>query len=176
MYSVRARATRLGAATFGLALLAWGAAASAAPPPTVTAAAENVEARASALEAQLMAPCCDHQTLDVHRSPPADAMRKEIRTRLTAGESEQEILSSFEQRYGPEIIAVQSLDEVNALGGTILLLSAVGAIGAGVTIRRWRRRSDRRQAEAAKNEGKGTEKADPEWDEQLDRELAALDD
>jgi len=122
-----------------------------------------------------MAPCCDHQTLDVHQSPPAAAMRKEIRARLAAGESEQDILRSFEERYGPEIIAVGSLDEVNALGGTLLLLSAAGAVGVGVAMRRWRRRSDRRQAEDAKKRSKRSEKADSVWDQQLDNELAALD-
>lgn len=160
-----------------LAVSAGALAANAEPSPAPTGdvhASPEVEARAKVLEAQLMAPCCDHQTLDVHQSPPASAMRAEIRSRLASGESEEEILSAFQQRYGPKIIAVRSMGEVNALGGTLLFLSAAGAIGAALTIRRWRRRSDRQAAEAAKKARRPPK--DDAWDRRLDAELAALDD
>lgn len=170
------RASWLWPWALGVAMLSWSTAGFAEPtnPPVVPTA--EVEARAKALEARLIAPCCDHQTLDVHNSGPADDMRAEIRERLARGESEDEILSAFVKQHGPEIVAVRSPGEVNKLGGTLLLLSAAGAVGAVVAIRRWRKRSDQQSARADEKKPRRGKKADAVWEQKLDAELAAMDD
>jgi cytochrome c-type biogenesis protein CcmH/NrfF len=59
----------------------------------------------SVLEGRLLAPCCNLQTLDVHASPLATELRREIHERIAAGESATRIEASLIQRYGSEMRA-----------------------------------------------------------------------
>lgn len=125
---------------------------------------------AAALEGRVIAPCCWNQTIDIHGSEPSTALRREIRTRLKAGETPAAIEASLVQRYGAKIMAVS---QGSRLGGTgILLATAMGAAGVGAVflLRRWRKRGRAGQvAEQAKPSPRDA------LDERLDAELSRLD-
>lgn len=86
--------------------------ASAAEPATAT---DTAEARAQALEAKLMAPCCFTQTIDQHESDIARQMRAEVRAWLGQGFSDQQILDLYVERYGARILAVPPPQGFNRL-------------------------------------------------------------
>ncbi len=92
-----------------LLLCSSGAAAQAAP------ATDSAAARARALEAKLMAPCCFTQTIDQHESDIARQMRTEVRAWLAQGFSDQQILDIYVERYGARILAVPPPQGFNRL-------------------------------------------------------------
>lgn len=104
-----------------LSLLLWSLSARAAPQDPA------VEERAQELERHLLAPCCYRETLDVHESQGASALRKEIRRRLSAGESAAQIEASLLAKHGAKMRAELpgNLGYVLAallfLGGPVLL-------------------------------------------------------
>jgi cytochrome c-type biogenesis protein CcmH len=65
----------------------------------------DAEQEARALEAMLIAPCCFSQQVSVHRSAAADEVRQDIRTRLAAGETRDEILDAYVAQYGKRVLA-----------------------------------------------------------------------
>lgn len=67
-------------------------------PPLSASAAHEIESR-------LISPCCWRETLDLHQSPIAAELRREIRTRLAASESAAAIEDSLVARYGPKVRA-----------------------------------------------------------------------
>lgn len=75
----------------------------------------NTAARARALEAKLMAPCCFTQTIDQHESDIARQMRAEVRAWLAEGLSDQQILDRYVERYGARILAVPPAQGFNRL-------------------------------------------------------------
>lgn len=123
---------------------------------------------ASRLEGRLLAPCCwdsSRQTLDIHGSPIANELRREIRRRLKAGESPDSVEADLVKRYTTKILAAPPDSPIAHLG-TLLSFGLVGAGGlAVVLVARWRRRSPQ-----PKKEGEPATARD-EWDERLDDEL-----
>ncbi len=122
-----------------LAVFGAGAAPARAATPTTVAPVEGE----TVLMARLLAPCCYTQTLDVHESPEAAALRAEVRARLRAGESAAAIEQDFVARYGERVRALPAgHDPRVALG----LLSAGLVISAGAlmarAVSRWRRAAD----------------------------------
>lgn len=79
----------------------------------------DIGAQAKDLEAHLLAPCCWRETLTVHQSQIASALRDELRKRLARGESAAHIEADLVARYGQRIYA-QLPDR---LGYIIALLS-----------------------------------------------------
>jgi cytochrome c-type biogenesis protein CcmH len=129
---------------------------------------------AAVLEGKILAPCCWNQTLDIHGSEPSMALRREIRRRLRAGESEEAITASLVERYGAKILAVPPGSPLKSVAAVM----ALGMGGAGILafgmLKRWRARGSTRndKAKASKDETP----ADPKLDARLDAELRALDD
>ena len=132
---------------------------------------------AERLEGRLLAPCCWAQTLDIHGSEIATALRREIRVRLKAGESADKIEASLVARYGERIRAVPDRVPLNAMGGLGWLAVATAAGVIGMVLWRWRKRgaADARSLgmrdSAAKSDATSTEASD----ERLDLELHRLD-
>lgn len=127
-----------------------------------------------ALESRLIAPCCDSpQTLDVHQSPSALALRSEIHARLCAGETSESIEADLVRRHGEGIRAAPRTGlksvAVPVVGGVVLSSSAALLV---LALRRWRRRSE--QAGPSVVLG-GTLPPRDEDDERLDEELRRLD-
>ena len=75
----------------------------------------ELQARARALEAKLMAPCCFTQTIDQHESDIARQMRAEVSGWLAQGLSDQQILDIYVERYGARILAVPPPQGFNRL-------------------------------------------------------------
>lgn len=140
----------------------------AAPPDQAVSFSEYVPG-ASVLEGRIRAPCCWNQTLDIHGSEVSNALRREIRRRLTAGETVDAIQADLVKRYGERILATPP-------GSPMLLWSVVlgaGLLGAGAglfgMLRRWRARSGGAPV--------GAEAARPrdELDARIDAELERLE-
>jgi len=130
---------------------------------------------ASYLEGRIRAPCCWNQTIDIHGSPSSGQLRREIRKRLRAGETKEQIEAAIVARYGERILAVppgNPLKDVAA--GLVIAVLAAGGI-AGVLLVRWRNRSGPGGGNSGKSDGAGKAKGRDEWDERLDRELEKLD-
>jgi cytochrome c-type biogenesis protein CcmH len=70
-----------------------------------TIAGRDVERQARELEAMLIAPCCFSQQVSVHRSSAADEVRRDVRKRLSAGETREQILDAYVSQYGKRILA-----------------------------------------------------------------------
>lgn len=60
----------------------------------------ELEAREAKLAAHLRCVVCQNQTVAESNAPLAADMRREIRTQLESGRSDQQVVEFFEQRYG----------------------------------------------------------------------------
>ena len=129
---------------------------------------------ASRLEGRLLAPCCwdsSRQTLDIHGSPIANELRREIRRRLKAGETPESVEVDLVNRYTTKILAAPPDSPIAHLG-TLLSFGLVGAGGlAAVLVARWRRRGP-----GPKKDGAAAPSSRDEWDERLDDELRDAED
>jgi len=174
------RLGRLAVLALGLALLASPAEVHAdaeAPPVNPADYAEEIQGYvpgAAALEGKILAPCCWNQTLDIHGSEPAMALRREIRRRLRAGETADVIQASIVERYGTKILAVPADSPLKGVAA-VLALGMIGAgFGAFSMLKRWRSRgTDKGAPKTPKGEAPP---ADAKLDARLDAELRALDD
>ena len=63
-------------------------------------ATDDLAAREAHLAAQLRCVVCQNQTIAESNAPLAADMRREIRTQLENGRSDQQIVDFFEERYG----------------------------------------------------------------------------
>src|SRR6476660_6068828 len=83
---------------------------------------------AARLEGRLLAPCCwdtSRQTLDIHGSPIANELRMEIRRRLKAGETSDDIEADLVRRYTTKILAVPPDNPLPRMG-TVLAVALLG--------------------------------------------------
>jgi cytochrome c-type biogenesis protein CcmH len=124
---------------------------------------------AARLEGRLLAPCCwdaSRQTLDIHGSPIANDLRREIRHRLKAGETPDAIEADLVARYTKKILAVPADNPMPHMGAVLsLALLGVGFLAARMVVR-WQKRSRQLATPAPVPGGP----ADP-WDARLDAEL-----
>jgi cytochrome c-type biogenesis protein CcmH/NrfF len=86
------------------------------------AGAQDIDATALRIERKLLCPQCTNLRLDVCDTQFCADMRAEIRSRLERGESEQQIIDSFTDLYGLEVLA-----DVPRRGFNLLLFGWVGA-------------------------------------------------
>lgn len=66
--------------------------------------AQDLDARAQAIAARLRCPVCQNESVADSPSELAAQMRALIRDRLARGESEEQIVAYFVDRYGPWIL------------------------------------------------------------------------
>lgn len=148
-----------------------------APPAASAGTFEDVEG-ARALEGHIRAPCCWTQTIDVHGSEVSNELRREIRTRLKAGESADAIQKDFVARYGERILAVPPGNPLADVATVVSLGFLAAGVGGVFMLLRWRRRGREAEEKAAKN--KKSKKADADTaardklDDQIDAELEKL--
>jgi cytochrome c-type biogenesis protein CcmH len=136
---------------------------SAAPPD-----AKALEREAKQIEALVIAPCCWSQPVAVHYSAEADAVRAEIRRRLSDGQSRRQILDAFVAQYGTRILADPPVRGLRWLPWAFLLAGGVLTV---IVIRHLRAN---REAGVA-DEAPPTSARDDRYAERLDRELRELD-
>lgn len=68
--------------------------------PLYAANSTELDAREARLATQLRCVVCQNQTVAESNAPLAADMRREIRTQLESGHSDQQVIDFFEQRYG----------------------------------------------------------------------------
>lgn len=86
-------------AAFALAALAFAASAYAVDPED-RLADPALEARAREISKDLRCLVCAGQTIDDSTAPVAQALRKMVRERLAAGDTDEEVLDAVAKRYG----------------------------------------------------------------------------
>lgn len=127
---------RLAAALVAVGFVVALVMASHGSPPTV-------DQRAHRLDRELRCPVC--QGLSVADSPSSTsaAIAADVRRRVVAGETDQEIRDAYVARYGRWILLTPS----GGVGAGAVLLPIVGLLAAGTAIgfslRRWSRHPDR---------------------------------
>lgn len=121
------------------AMLALAATAALAVDPGERLADPALEARARALSGELRCLVCQNQSIDDSNADLAHDLRVLIRERLTAGDSDQQVLQFMVRRYGDFILLrppVQANTYVLWFGPFAVL--ALGALGAAIYLRRSR--------------------------------------
>ena len=129
----------------------------------------HLEREARALEAMIIAPCCFSQQVSVHQSPAADEVRKDVRARLAAGQTRDQILNAYVSQYGKRILAeppAEGFDLALYLLPPILLIASAALVIALV------RRFSRQPAVAV---DVAAPIVSATYDERLDDELRDLD-
>jgi cytochrome c-type biogenesis protein CcmH/NrfF len=138
------------------ALAAAGAIAAATPP------------NAADLEAELVCPVCE-TTLDQSNAPVALRMKAFIRTRIAAGDSEQEIKDALVAEFGEGVLAEPPGGGFGLLAWLLPLAALTGgAIALAFLVRRWSRRRPLGDGDVAAP-------LDPQLERLVDEELARFD-
>lgn len=107
-----------------LAALVLAAAVAALPDPAQ-------EGRAQALEQEIRCVVCENEPISQSTADMAMDMRRVVRERIAAGESDEQVRRYFSERYGDFILLRPPFDPMTWLlwGGPVLLL-AIGAAAA----------------------------------------------
>ena len=126
---------------------------------------------AERLEGRLLAPCCWNQTIDIHSSEVANALRREIRTRLRNGETPDAIETDIVHRYGAKILAVPPKSPLKTLAIALSAGMGLAGVGAAFMLVRWRRRSLQGAGSTAKKPAARVTNKRDELDDRLDQEL-----
>ena len=133
------------------------------------AAAQDLEAQALQLERQLLCPRCTNVRLDHCELAICEDMRLQIRERLAAGASGDDILLFFSNRFGDRVLADLPRSGFNLVlfgwvGGSIVVVAVAG----GATL--WRLRRSAMPLFATPGGALTLSEDDERW---LDEQLAA---
>jgi len=96
----------------------------------------TLERDAHSLDEALVAPCCFTQQVSVHHSQAAEDVRKDVRVRLAAGETRQQILDAYVGMYGKRILAEPppaGFDLTLYVAPALLLVAGAAAVARYVT-------------------------------------------
>jgi len=85
-------------------------------------------ARSRSIEEKLVAVCCFRQALAEHQSERADAMRNEIRSKLAAGATDEEIVSYFVSKYGERVLVAPEARGFNVLAYIMPAVAVVAGL------------------------------------------------
>jgi cytochrome c-type biogenesis protein CcmH len=134
--------------------------------------ASDLEREARAIEGMLIAPCCFSQPVADHRSAAADEVRRDIRARLAAGETREQILASYVAQYGVRILAeppMAGFDLTLYVVPVLLLVASAGLVVAVI-----RRFASGHPVDATAAAGRAR-LVDQQLESRLDDELRDLD-
>ncbi len=105
----------------------------------------------------------------------AEPARQEIRRQIADGMTKDQILMQYRARYGTEALAVPpDTGALRAIYAVPLVALLGGAVGLGITVRKWQARSAQRHAKPAGTPVVPAAKPD-DYDARLDDELRDLD-
>ncbi|HVU02116.1 MAG TPA: cytochrome c-type biogenesis protein CcmH [Polyangiaceae bacterium] len=124
---------------------------------------------AARLEGRLLAPCCwdtSRQTLDIHGSPIANELRREIRTRLRAGETPDAIEADLVNRYTTKILAVPPDSPLTSMGPVLVAGLGLAGLFAASRVAKWRKSAGVPAGSPATSPA-----APDEWDARIDQAL-----
>jgi cytochrome c-type biogenesis protein CcmH len=146
----------------------------AAAPPAVAADCGSMQVD---LEAEVMCPTCEGQTLDQSTAPAAQRVEALIAAQCRGGATKDEIKDKLAAEFGPAILAAPPREGFGLLAW---LLPLVGILVAGVAVGaaawRWSRsREPEHDTEPGETSSNGRVTLDPELDRRLDEELARFD-
>jgi cytochrome c-type biogenesis protein CcmH len=96
-----------------------------------SARAQDFEAQAQQIESQLLCPQCTNKRLDICELAICVDMRELIRERLAAGDTPDDIILFFSNRYGERVLADLPKSGFNLVlfgwvGGSLVLVAALG--------------------------------------------------
>ena len=95
--------------------------------------------RAVDLSSQLRCPTCQGQSVLDSNAPAAEAIRTEIRRRVDAGESDEEILAYIDGQFADSLLLTPPRSGVGALVWALPVAGVViAAAGLALAFRRWR--------------------------------------
>ncbi len=99
--------------------------------PEEQLAAPKLEARARAISRELRCVVCQSQTIDDSTAPVAQALRKLVRDRLVAGDSDRAVIAAVTARYGDFVLLKPRFSAETALLwlGPFLVLCLAGLGG-----------------------------------------------
>jgi cytochrome c-type biogenesis protein CcmH len=119
------------AVLLALSLSLSGAGAALAVNPEEQLPNPQQEARARAISRELRCVVCQSQTIDDSSAPVAQALRKLVRDRIVAGDSDRQVVAAVTARYGDFVLLKPRFDASTALLwlGPFLVLG-LGAAGA----------------------------------------------
>ena len=107
------------------------------PPPDVPLADPALEQKAKALMGELRCLTCQNQSIADSNAGQAQAMRVEVRDRIAAGDSPDEVRAFFVERYGDWVSFVPPAREDTALLWAAPLMFLM--LGALLVARRFKR-------------------------------------
>ena len=86
---------------------------------TANATQPSLEKRAQNIHQRLMCPICPGETIDQSQVELANQIRTVVREKLAQGESDQEILQFFVERYGARVLAEPPRRGFNLVGWVV---------------------------------------------------------
>lgn len=102
--------------------------------PLADPAAEH---RAQALEREIRCVACENEPISQSTADIAEDMRRVVRERVTAGESDDQIRAYFRQRYGDFVLLRPPVDRATwALWAAPVALLVAAALAGAATLRR----------------------------------------
>lgn len=139
-------------AVVAAALLSIRLAAQAGPDTTLVRGHD--ETAAQALFGQLMSPFCRGLTLAACPSPGADSLRRDIGTRLDAGESPRAIKAAYAADWGEQMLGAPP---VRRWGIVLWTLPGAMLVVGGLAVALWLRTQNRRMKKLQAAESLGGE-------------------
>ncbi len=134
---------------------------------------ENAREHALFNSLRCMCGTCARDLLSTCSCSDADEARDALRKKIEAGETNDQIILEYAQKYGAEALAIPpNRGGMRAIYAVPLVAFAAGGAGVVVLIRRWH---GNRQAPAAPSAKTGEKAKRDDYDDRLDEELRDLD-
>jgi cytochrome c-type biogenesis protein CcmH len=133
---------------------------------------ESIDDEVREISYLLMCPICQGQSVAESNSELAKDMRSIIRQKLEAGESKEEIINYFVNRYGESILGYPPVKGVNLL---LWILPALAVVIGGIAIGLFLRRSKATTGQEINVEEVQDTKEDKEYLKMVERDLKDLD-
>jgi cytochrome c-type biogenesis protein CcmH len=142
-----------------VALLGLAASAALAVEPGERLADPALEARARSLGGELRCLVCQNQSIDDSNADLAHDLRVLIRERITAGDTDAQVLQYMVRRYGDFILLKPPVNaDTYVLWFGPFAVLALGALGAALFLRRARRLPQQAPAPLSADERRKLEK------------------
>jgi|SRR5437588_9404635 len=133
------------AAKLGIVRRAWTVAGIVLLTLGLIGAGDSPRTRFNDLGHRMMCTCgdCTYLLLECNHvgCPDSERMRKMLSAGIDSGQSDDQILKAFKEKFGPIVLAAPTAEGFDRVAwtmpGVVLLL---GAIGAALVVRRWRLR------------------------------------
>ena len=107
---------------------------------------ESVDSRVRHITTQIRCPECESQSVADSNATASVALRDEVRRRVTAGQSDHEIIGFVVSKYGEQILLKPRSNGVAGLVWALPVMAMVGALALLIAV--FRRRASRRPATA----------------------------